>query len=119
MRQLLAETLIVISAMIHTDADSEVTGQYNFIRAIAHTELRDTILLPRAAFELTDLGQALDALGYLAARERRKVVIACAASTTANRDINLEEAWLLRAICQSLHFPMPSILPGQELVGGV
>lgn len=119
MRQLLAESLIVISAMIHTDADSEVTGQYNFIRSIAHTGLRDTILLPRDAFELIDLDQALDALGYLAARERRKIVIACAASTTANRDINLEEAWLLRAICQSLHFPMPSLLPGQDLVAGV
>ena len=76
------------------------------------------MLLPQDAFELTDLDQALDVLGYLAARERRKLVIACAASTTANRDINVQEAWLLRAICQSLHFPMPSVLPGQALVAG-
>lgn len=119
MNQLLAEALIVVSAMIHTDSDSEATGQYTFMRSIAHTDLRDTVLLPRDAFGLIDLDQALDTLGYLAARERRKLVIACAASTTANRDINVEEAWLLRAICQSLHFPMPSVLPGQELVAGV
>ena len=118
MQQLLAEALIVVSAMIYTDAASEATGQYTFIRSIAHTDLTDTILLPQDAFELTDLDQALDTLGYLAARERRKLVIACAASTTANRDINVQEAWLLRAICQSLHFPMPSVLPGQALVAG-
>ena len=119
MQPLLAEALIVVSAMIHTDAASEATGQYTFIRSIAHTDLRDVMLLPRDAFELLDLDQALDALGYLAARERRKLVIACATSATSNREINVEEAWLLRAICQSLHFPMPSILPGQQLVAGV
>ena len=119
MQALLTEALMVVSAMIHTDAASEATSQYTFMRSIAHTDLRDTMLLPRDAFGLNDLDQALDALAYLAARERRKLVIACAASSTANRDINVEEAWLLRAICQSLHFPMPSVLPGQELVAGV
>ena len=117
--ELLAEALIMLSMFVHTDADSEMTGQYNFMRAVSHVGLSQSILVPADQLKIADVDDALNRLAFLSARERRKLVIACMASATANRDINLEEAWLMRAICSSLNFPLPKIFPGQVLAPGV
>ena len=117
--ELLAEALILLSMFVHTDADSEMTGQYNFMRAVSHVGLSQSVLVPADQLEIAEVDDALNRLAFLAARERRKLVVACMASATANRDINLEEAWLMRVICSSMNFSMPKIFPGQVLAPGV
>ena len=116
---LLAEALILLSMFVHTDADSEMTGQYNFMRAVSHVGLSQSVLVPADQLEIAEVDDALNRLAFLSARERRKIVVACMSSATANRDINLEEAWLMRVICSSMNFPLPKIFPGQVLAPGI
>jgi len=103
----------------HTDASCESTGQYNFIRAIAHTGLKRSMLIPKEKLEVVHVEAAMEPLTYLSARQRRILVMACTASVFANQSTNLEEAWVLRAICEGFNFPMPAVLPGHPIESGV
>jgi hypothetical protein len=64
---------------------------------------------------LREINRALQALLEVSAREKRKVIHACAACITADHQITLAEGELLRAVAESLGCPMPPILPGQPL----
>jgi len=88
------------------------------MRAIAHTELENVDLLPSEECSVELVDKAIDKLSYVAARERRKLLLACGACLTADREISLNEAWMIRAICCGLNYPMPEMLPGQPVVAG-
>jgi len=117
LQPLLAEVMILLSTVTHTDADGQALSQYSFMRAIAHTGLRRSLLVPKEQLSIADVEDAVEQLSLLSARQRRTLVVACTSSILANRSTNLEEAWVLRAICEGFNFPMPSVLPGQELAG--
>ena len=119
MKGLAAEVMVVLSAVTHTDSDSEMAAQYNFMRSVVHTGLETPVLFPADQCGVAEVAQALDQLSWLSARQRRKVVVACASGITTNRSVNLEEAWLMRAICCSLNFPSPKLYPGQALAVGI
>ena len=119
MTALAAEVMVVLSAVTHTDSDSEMAAQYNFIRSAVHTGLETPVLFPADQCGVGEVVKALEQLSWLSARQRRKVVVACASGITANRSVNLEEAWLMRAICCSLNFPSPKLYPGQALAVGI
>jgi hypothetical protein len=44
------------------------------------------------------------------------LIDACAASISADAEVSIGEAELLRAICDMLDCPMPPLLPGQKLI---
>ena len=119
MTGLAAEVMVVLSAVTHTDSDSEMAAQYNFMRSVVHTGLETPVLFPADQCGVAEVAEALEQLSWLSARQRRKVVVACASGITANRSVNLAEAWLMRAICCSLNFPSPKLYPGQALAAGV
>lgn len=112
LRPLAAEVMILLSTVTHTDAEGEALSKYNFMRAIAHTGLKRSVLVPHDELKIEGVEYALERLSYLSARQRRILIVACTASVTANRETNLEEAWMLRAICEGFNFPMPAVLPG-------
>ncbi len=114
LRPLAPEVMILLSTVTHTDADGEALSQYNFMRAIAHTGLKRSVLVPHDQLQVADVEDAMERLAYLSARQRRILIVACTASVLANRSTNLEEAWMLRAICEGFNFPMPAVLPGHE-----
>ena len=116
LQPVIAEVMILLSMVTHTDADGEQLGEYNFLRAITHTGLKKSVLVPKSDLAIADVEDAITQLSFLSARQRRNLVVACTASIVANRSTNLEEAWMLRAICDGFNFPMPSVLPGEELV---
>ena len=116
LQPLLAEVMVLLSTVTHTDADGEQLGEYNFMRAVAHTGLRRSVLLSKSDLTIAHIEEAIKQLSYLSALQRRNLVVACTASIVANRSTNVEEAWLLRAICDGFNFPMPSVLPGQKLL---
>ena len=119
LRPLMAEVMVLLSIVTHTDADGEQLAEYNFMRAMAHTGLRRSVLLSKSDLTIAHIEEAIGQLSYLSALQRRNLVVACTASIVANRSTNTEEAWMLRAICDGFNFPMPSVLPGQELLATV
>ena len=54
-------------------------------------------------------------LAQTAPQLRARLVDACAACICADLSVGVEEAELLRAICDMLNCPMPPLLPGQEV----
>ena len=111
--------MVVLSAVTHADSEREMEANYNFIRSVIHTRLDTQVLFPADQCGVAEVAQALEQLSWLSARERRKVVVACASGITANRSVNSAEAWFMRAICCSLNFPSPKLYPGQALTVGI
>jgi hypothetical protein len=72
-------------------------------------------LLPTSACGLVELHHALRELTKVAPKHRARLVDACATAICADAEVNLEEAELLRAICDMLDCPMPPLLPGQKV----
>lgn len=114
----LLETVMLISHVIHADGGSAAAAKYSYIRAASHTGFNNTQIIPKQDCCFEGLEFALDRLKYVAAREKRKLLIACTASASSDREISLEEAWIMRAICVGLHYPTPKMLPGQPVTPG-
>ncbi|UCE61191.1 MAG: M48 family metallopeptidase [Phycisphaerales bacterium] len=72
-------------------------------------------LLKKERCGLGALGNALDQLAQSAPRLKRQLLTACAECVSADREVTVHEAELLRAIADSLDCPMPPLLPGQSL----
>jgi hypothetical protein len=72
--------------------------------------------LPNDQCRLSDLQPALQQLSQVVARERQRLVDASAAAICADAEVRVEEAELLRGICDMLDCPMPPLLPGQRVV---
>jgi hypothetical protein len=72
-------------------------------------------LLPREAYDLNQLHDALRELAHAAPKQRARLVNACGAAICADAAVGVAEAELLRAICDMLDCPMPPLLPGQEV----
>ena len=56
-----------------------------------------------------------NSLSHVAAKQRQRLVDACAACICADEEVQVEEAELLRAVCDMLDCPMPPLLPGQHV----
>jgi hypothetical protein len=72
-------------------------------------------LLPPDACGVNQLSKSLRELALAAPKLRARLVEACAACICADAAVQVEEAELLRAICDMLDCPMPPLLPGQAV----
>ncbi|MEM7457174.1 MAG: M48 family metalloprotease [Planctomycetota bacterium] len=114
----LVESVLTLSSVIYTDVEGEAASRYTFIRALSHTGLINCEILPPEDCALDKLEKALGVLRFLAPREKRKLLVACGACVTSNREIVAAETWIMRAICHALGFSMPQLLPGQPVTPG-
>ena len=64
---------------------------------------------PERADQLRALLPALQVLAEAAPAIKRQVVVSCAACITADRQVTVREAELLRAISDTLNCPMPPL----------
>jgi len=71
--------------------------------------------LPAERCRLNDLHAALDQLCQVVANQRGRLVDAAATAICADAEVRVEEAELLRGICDMLDCPMPPLLPGQRV----
>jgi Zn-dependent protease with chaperone function/uncharacterized tellurite resistance protein B-like protein len=71
--------------------------------------------LPAEECRLSELHAALEQLTRVAAKQRGRLVDAAAAAICADAEVHIEEAELLRGICDMLDCPMPPLLPGQRV----
>jgi Zn-dependent protease with chaperone function len=65
---------------------------------------------------LAALDMALDALASVTPKLKRGLIKGAAVCVSADQQVTVHEAELLRVICDSLDCPMPPLLPGQTLV---
>jgi Zn-dependent protease with chaperone function len=71
--------------------------------------------LPAEECGLNELQSALETLTKVVAKQRGRLVDAAAAAICADAEVRVEEAELLRGICDMLDCPMPPLLPGQRV----
>ncbi len=71
--------------------------------------------LPAERCGLNDLQAALEQLAQVDTKQRGRLVDAAAAAICADAEVHIEEAELLRGICDMLDCPMPPLLPGQKV----
>jgi hypothetical protein len=67
-------------------------------------------LLPRDQCSLAEFDRALQVLAEASPAIKRRVVVSCAACITADREVTVREAELLRAISATLNCPMPPLV---------
>jgi Zn-dependent protease with chaperone function len=103
---------VLLSALAHVSHADNATAFAAGARSLPDVPLR---LLHPAECGLSKLNEALVELAQAAAKQRGRLVGACAACICADSQVKVGEAELLRAICDLLDCPLPPLLPGMEV----
>jgi Zn-dependent protease with chaperone function len=106
---------VLLSSLAHA---SQSDDQVAFDAGAAELSDVSMQLLSRDQCRLDTLEAALNQLSHVAAKHRQRLVDACAACICADEEVQVEEAELLRAVCDMLDCPMPPLLPGQHVAHG-
>jgi Zn-dependent protease with chaperone function len=107
---------VVLSTLAHAGARSGTGASRAFERGASELDVPGLDFLPADRCGLARLDEALSVLNELAPRQKRRLLHACALTVSADREVTVMEAELLRATADSLGCPMPPLLPGQPLV---
>jgi Zn-dependent protease with chaperone function len=75
-------------------------------------------IIPAEQCSLAAVDKALGRLGRLAAPLKRRVLCACVEVVLADRQVDVDEAEMLRAVAAALDCPMPPLLAGPPPVPG-
>ncbi len=110
------ECSVLLSTLVRVGHEEPGAADRAFAAATTHLGAPGLRLLPKAECGLTAMDQALDRLARVTPRLKEQLVTACAAAVSADHEITVNEAELLRAICELLGCPMPPLLPGQPVV---
>jgi Zn-dependent protease with chaperone function len=115
LRHLGAEVGVLLSAVARAAGD-EAAADRSFVRAARALGEPEGLRLARPeACGPEALSLALAALAAASPAARGRLLDACAAGITADAEVTVEEAELLRALAISLDIPLPPVLPGQPL----
>ena len=93
--------------MGHRDTDS---AAHAFEQARLALGLADARLRPQEECGLAELDAALHHLDEASPQVKRQILEAAVACITADHDVTVEEAELLRAVSASISCPMPPIM---------
>jgi hypothetical protein len=105
---------VLLSTLAHVDHGQDPAAAFK--RGAARLPDVHIALLPPEECGLEPLSRALDDLARVADKKRRHLVDACAACISADREVTVAEAELLRGVCDMLDCPMPPLLPGGPVV---
>jgi hypothetical protein len=111
--QRLAEPVSVLLSTLARASQSD--DEKAFAAAARQVSDVQVELLPAKECGLVRLEKSLRQLAQVAPRHRRRLVDACAAAICADGRVNVQEAELLRGVCDLLDCPMPPLLPGQTV----
>ena len=110
-----AQCRLLLSALAHLGA-GEVSAERAFSTAAAPLGTVGALgLVPAEQCSLAAVDQALEGLSRLAHPLRRRVLTACTQLVLADRQVQVDEAELLRAIAATLDCPMPPLLADSPL----
>lgn len=109
--QIRADLALLFSYLAHAGADNDTAVRQAFRHAAQRAPFAGPWeLVAESAATLAALGPALSRLEGLQPRFKRTVVEACAAAVAADGQVGVEEAELLRAVCEALECPLPPVL---------
>jgi uncharacterized tellurite resistance protein B-like protein len=112
LQQLGAPVSVLLSTLARA---SQCDGQFAFESGAKQLPEVPLEFLPLEKCTLHELQQALETLSQVAAKQRGRLIDAAAAAICADTEVHVEEAELLRGICDMLDCPMPPLLPGQRV----
>ena len=114
-RKLSESCSVVVSILAHAGSPSEAAIRTAFELGAAQLSGIDAALLTRERAGLRELDRALERLAEADPSIRERLLRACAACISADREVTQAEGELLRAIADGIGCPMPPLLPGQLL----
>jgi hypothetical protein len=106
---------VLLSTLAYVGHRDRPAAQRAFSLGMSKLAVRSASMLAPESCSMGALDDALDELNRTAPRVKQRVLIACAACVSADREVTVEEAELFRALCDGLSCPMPPLLPGQPL----
>jgi hypothetical protein len=107
---------VVLSTLAYIGQRQSRSARGVFDLAAARLQLPGLTMLEPGQCNLSAVDRALDALATVPPLQKRRVLEAAAVCVSADQEVTIHEAELLRAIADSLECPMPPLLPGQPLV---
>ncbi|MEK7702410.1 MAG: M48 family metallopeptidase [Nitrospirota bacterium] len=116
LKRLQSHCEILLSALSFAGHHQKEQAQLAFHQAISHLNLPGATLQPMEMCGFEALGKSLDLLTHISPKLKRQLLAACAVSITADHEVTVDEAELLRAISDTLGCPMPPLLPGQSVI---
>ncbi len=105
---------VLLSTLAYT-GNENAEARTAFAEAATYLPNAKIELLPTGQCGLQQLDLALNQLVKVATRHRERLLDACAAAICADDQVTIREAELLRGISDMLDFPMPPLLPGQQV----
>lgn len=106
---------VLLSALAHHGHSETAQARKAFEQGRFRLGLSGLELLAPAECSLEELDKALSALDTVSFKLKRNLLEAGAAAVSADRQVTVIEAELLRGIADALGCPMPPLLPGQPL----
>ncbi|MEM6734339.1 MAG: Zn-dependent protease with chaperone function, partial [Myxococcota bacterium] len=105
---------VVLSALAWAEGGDAAVAAYEKGRSSLREAPAE--LVAREQCGLDQLRHALDEIAGAAANQRGRVIEAAAEVISADHNVSVAEAELLRGIADLLDCPMPPLLPGQRLL---
>jgi Zn-dependent protease with chaperone function len=112
--QLMAETTVLFSALVHAGPREDEVVQRAFEGAWAALGIAAPSLLPLRACGVDAVDRALKAIGRAAYPVKERIIAAMAAMAATGGSITTGEAELLRAVAIFLDCPIPPIVLGRD-----
>lgn len=110
-----AQCQVLLSTLAYAGHDDIGRARNAFEQASSFLGMPQLVLEPPERTGLGALDNALDVLDQVTPRLKRQLIRACAVCICSDRTVTVDEAELLRAICDTLGCPVPPLLPGQSL----
>jgi hypothetical protein len=108
--QVTEETRLVLSLLAHAGVHLPGAADTAFRRGLEALHLPDASPVPRAGISFAAVAAALERLAALAPFVKRLLVEACVRTVTADDQIGVAEAELVRMVSASLECPVPPVL---------
>ncbi len=109
---------VLISRLAYIGHDTVDGAQRAFRSGMANLDAgewtRQATLLAESHCTFTELERALERIGNSSNGVKKRIVKAIAHTVLADDDVSVEEAEILRAICEVIDVPLPPFLPGQQ-----
>jgi hypothetical protein len=109
------ECALLLSTLAYIGHSEKSSARQAFEQARQVLPIQDFALREPDECSRQALDQALARLDALSPREKRNLLTACGACIAADKELTVREVELLRLVADSLHCPMPPVLPGQPV----
>jgi Zn-dependent protease with chaperone function len=100
----------LLSVLVYSGKQQGIEDSDVFNQTITELGLQGLSLLPKSAIKLEQLNSALDRLAQLKPLEKPRLLKACAACITADRQITSDEIEIYRAISAIIDCPVPPLV---------